>query len=127
MREGVEECEGLLVDVFDILFPIADGAQHHSRVDKVKFLPEYPNILNVINLKLNVWWDPWRLDRAQVGADNINFRVSITQVNGPDAGACWFELKMESTLNRARNDGGVTYQCLCLEPCTSCLSSMVHR
>lgn len=49
-------------------------------MDVVEFARIDPFVFDVVNLKLHVWWDERRLDRADVVAENFCCRVLVEEI-----------------------------------------------
>lgn len=79
-REGAE-------DVLRELGPVKNADTHVSHEDEVKRALVQPRALDIIDLELDVGWEPSRLDRAQVVAEDLGIRVHVAKLNGPDARA----------------------------------------
>jgi len=75
----------LPVRLLKILLEVGDTpAQHEPGEDQVEVVRrKSPVILDVVNLELDVWRHPARLDWAQVNPNDLRSRVYVAHLNGP--------------------------------------------
>jgi hypothetical protein len=78
------------------LRPVVDAANEITDVDEVKVFAEGPVELGIVDLKRAVGWNPFRLDRGDVGADHFGFGILVCDVAagedfmlGPSPGSRW--------------------------------------
>lgn len=69
VASGGSELEGLV----DEGFPITHTAKHGAEDDEVELFGEGPGVLEVVDLKVDIWWDPSGLDGALRDMSATNF------------------------------------------------------
>ncbi|KAK1446696.1 hypothetical protein CCUS01_12223 [Colletotrichum cuscutae] len=78
----------VLVDLPKEFRKVKDGGAHIPAVDVVEFLAKRPLVLGVVDFEMAVCRHVFRLDGAQVRAEDLRCRVPVGELDGPDAGAC---------------------------------------
>ena len=74
--------EYLLIEAFPVLYAPKEAAE----IDKIELVVVVcPHICNIVDDEFRVGWNPGRLNRAKVNADDVCFWMSVGEVDGPDA------------------------------------------
>ena len=55
-------------------------------MDEVELVREGPRFFQVIDFKLDIWCDIYRLDRAEINPNHMCFRVAIAKIQCPEPG-----------------------------------------
>lgn len=78
----------VLVDLAKEFGKVKDGGAHVPTVDVVELLAKRPLVLGVVDFEMAVGRDVFRLDGAQIRAEDLRCRVPVGELDGPDARAC---------------------------------------